>query len=155
MSICSSFSCWVRAQDFFGHQVSLNFDRKGDTHNTIIGGTFSIFIRCFITWYVSLNCYKLLTYANDSMSYTESLINLNQTDAINYSGTNFYFYGVLKNLYHKKRDVIAEDEDHVNNPIFLDEGVERYIQILFIQSFDNWYEGNPENWFKRDAFRAK
>ena len=51
----SKFREWVRSQDFFGHTVTLNFDRNGDTHNTIIGGFFSMFIRIFITWYVYLN----------------------------------------------------------------------------------------------------
>lgn len=33
----------LKNQDLFGHAVLLNFDRKGDTINTVIGGVLSLF----------------------------------------------------------------------------------------------------------------
>ena len=75
---------WMREQDYFGHTVTLNFDRNGDTHKTIIGGFFSIFIKAFIIWYVYLNFYQLLTYGNDNMQYTESLVDLEQRQMVKY-----------------------------------------------------------------------
>ena len=89
---------WVRCQDFFGHQVSLNFDKNGDTHNTIIGGFFSIFIRLFIMWYIVMNFYKLITYEDDNMQYTESLVDLSEIGDVQFKDTNFTVFGVLKNL---------------------------------------------------------
>lgn len=154
MPFCESLHDWTRSQDFFGHQVSLNFDRNGDTHNTVIGGTFSVFIRCFIAWYVSLNCYQLLTYDNDTLMYTESLIDLNKTDAISYNSTDFYFFGVLKNLNYKKKAKNVPGDEAVN-PIFLEENLDRYIQVLFIQSHDNWYEADPNDWFTREQYSPK
>ena len=38
--------------DMFGHPVSLNFNKKGDTHNTLCGGMLSLFTRLFFLWYL-------------------------------------------------------------------------------------------------------
>ena len=117
---------WIRSQDFFGHQVSLNFDKKGDKHNTTIGGFFSIFIRGFITWYVVIKFMKLLTYGDDTMQYTESLVELNSTGPLRFHDTGFFMFGVLKNLdYHKSLSNHTGTEH--SNPIFLEENVERFI----------------------------
>lgn len=110
MACSGSCGSWVRAQDFFGYHINLNFDRNGDTHNTIIGGTFSIFIRCFIAWYVAIKCQKLITYDDDNMNYTESLINLNETEEISYGDTKFYFFGVLKNLNYQINTMNKSDQ---------------------------------------------
>lgn len=67
MTILGSIRDWVRSQDFFGHSIHLNFDKNGETHNTTIGGFFSIFIRSFILWYVFLNMFKLFSYGGDNM----------------------------------------------------------------------------------------
>ena len=67
---------WIRGQDFFGHHVSLNFDKNSETHNTTIGGFVSIFIRAFIAWYVFIKIEKLITFGDDMMQYTESLVDL-------------------------------------------------------------------------------
>ena len=75
MRLFESIREWMKSQDFFGHQISLNFDKKGDKHNTIIGGFFSLFIRAFICWYVVLRFFKLLSYGEDNMQYTETLAN--------------------------------------------------------------------------------
>lgn len=44
----------------FGHPVTLNFDKKGDTHNTWIGGIFSIFVKLFMVFFIALKVKKLV-----------------------------------------------------------------------------------------------
>ena len=39
--------------DMFGHPIELNFNNKGSTHNTVVGGFFPIFIRAFLLFYVT------------------------------------------------------------------------------------------------------
>jgi hypothetical protein len=53
--------------DMFGHPIELNFDKKGSTHNTVVGGFFSIYIRLFLTFYVSYIFYQMFTYGNDTV----------------------------------------------------------------------------------------
>ena len=86
------------------------------------------------------------------MQYTETLANQNQS--ISYSSTDFTMFAVLKNLNYQRRIQNKTDSDHLT-PIFLDEDVERYISLQFIQSTDNWHENDPEKMFQRENTRAK
>ena len=52
---------YVREKDMFGHTITFNFDRKGDTHNTIIGGFFSLIIKLFLYFYIAL-CFERLIF---------------------------------------------------------------------------------------------
>ena len=36
---------FFRERDIFGHEIKLNFNQKGDTHNTYVGGIFSILVK--------------------------------------------------------------------------------------------------------------
>ena len=42
----------IKDIDMFGHPIELNFNKKGSTHNTVVGGFFSIYIRMFLLFYV-------------------------------------------------------------------------------------------------------
>lgn len=154
MPFLSDLQGQIRSQDFFGHQISLNFDRKGDRHNTIIGGCFSIFIRLFIAWYVILKLLTLFQHGDDSVQYNETLIDLNSTGEINYKDTGFRMFVTLKNLQH---DMISkgEDVDQIPQSIFLEDDVERYIQLLFVQGSENWYQANPKDFIKKNSTRAR
>ena len=57
----------VREIDMFGHPTELNFNNKGSTHNTVIGGFFSIFIRAFLVFYVGYIFFQMFTYGNDTV----------------------------------------------------------------------------------------
>ena len=49
----------------FGHPIELNFDKKGTTHNTFLGGFLSIFIRLGLFVYVVVIFMKMFTYGNN------------------------------------------------------------------------------------------
>jgi hypothetical protein len=57
----------IKDIDMFGHPIELNFNNKGSTHNTIVGGFFSIFIRSFLTFYVFYNIYQMCWYQNNTV----------------------------------------------------------------------------------------
>jgi hypothetical protein len=40
--------------DMFGHTIHLNFARQGENRNTILGGFFSMIIKCALSAYVIL-----------------------------------------------------------------------------------------------------
>jgi hypothetical protein len=56
----------VTEQDMFGHTVNLNFDKRGDSHNTPIGGSCSTMVRIFLCLYVYLLIDKLIYKGNDT-----------------------------------------------------------------------------------------
>lgn len=51
----------------FGSIVNLNFNRKGNTHQTTIGGILSILINTFIFGYSVYQFYLLFTFGNDNI----------------------------------------------------------------------------------------
>ena len=52
----------------FGHQVQLNFNEKSETHNTCIGGFFSIIIKILMTIYVGIKVADLVWHRADDNS---------------------------------------------------------------------------------------
>lgn len=54
----------IKSKDMFGHLIPLNFDQKGEEHNTFIGGFFSIGVKVFLTIYIILKL-KILIFSED------------------------------------------------------------------------------------------
>ena len=61
----------IKDQDMFGHSIKLNFKQKGDSHNTFIGGFFSLFIKAALMFYVFSNFKKMIMNEEDK-NFTEN-----------------------------------------------------------------------------------
>ena len=55
----------VQGQDLFGHVINLNFDRQGDSHQTLIGGVFSLFVKTAMLVYVFTKFKQMFLYESD------------------------------------------------------------------------------------------
>ena len=51
----------LRQYDMFGHLITMNFNKRGAYHKTLIGAMFSILIKIMIYIYISLTFRTLLT----------------------------------------------------------------------------------------------
>ena len=79
----------------FGHTIQLNFNKQGDSHQTAIGGFFSIFIRVAMLVYVAYNFAKMIFYQDDS-NFTEAIpLNLDEFGDKNYNETDMFMYHVI------------------------------------------------------------
>ena len=87
---------YVKSFDMFGHDVRLNFNKHGVTHNTAIGGFFSILIKMAIAFYVFINVSKLVHYDDDQIRMTVSNLNLTSEGVLNYDTTNVTLFWVLR-----------------------------------------------------------
>ena len=47
-----SFKRMIKDFDLFGHNIALNFDRKGDKHRTLCGGLMSILLYLFFISFI-------------------------------------------------------------------------------------------------------
>jgi len=47
--------------DFLGYPISLNFDKKGNNHKTVIGGILSILFIGFTIFYTSIGIIKIVS----------------------------------------------------------------------------------------------
>ena len=72
--IHSKFGEVIKDNDLFGHVVNLNFNKKGDSHNTILGGVFSIAIKLFMVVYIPLIVKKMILSEGNESIWEEFLI---------------------------------------------------------------------------------
>lgn len=76
----------------------------------MIGGTVSVVVRIFITFYVLLNVKKLLWYEDDNQQYSESFLDLQEAGVVDYNATDFKLFFVINNENYKdKRYSWAEE----------------------------------------------
>ena len=68
------FRNFIKTHDMFGHTVVLNFDKKGDTHTTFVGGLFTIIIRIIISVYVFLKFKTLILSEDDNNITVDTLL---------------------------------------------------------------------------------
>ena len=59
MSSNKSLKRRIKNLDFFGHQVQLNFDKKGSTHQSLLGGIMSCLYFCFIVAFIVFSSIKI------------------------------------------------------------------------------------------------
>ena len=50
----------------FGHQIALNFEKKGDSHKTFVGGFISIIVKAGLIAYVAICCKRMLLQERDA-----------------------------------------------------------------------------------------
>ena len=86
----------------FGHKILLNFNEKGSTHNTVLGGLFSLFLKLLVLVYIQDCCAKLFSHDDDvNLSY-DQLVDLEDLGVVEYNSTGVYlFYNVNKILASK------------------------------------------------------
>ena len=87
----------VREKDLFGYLITLNFNKRGQQHKTLFGGTVSVAIKMFINVYIVLNLVTLLTYGNNKNNTLygfEKVMDLG-TVYTNTTGTTVYY--VMRN----------------------------------------------------------
>ena len=51
---------FVKARDYFGHPIMLNFNQRGPYHGSLIGGFISILIRILIASYLFIKAYNMV-----------------------------------------------------------------------------------------------
>lgn len=72
-NIAAGFFNMIRNQDLFGHKIRLQFNKRGNKHNTCFGGLCSIlFIGFIIFWLVMVILYMTslnLVYSNNFSEY--------------------------------------------------------------------------------------
>ena len=114
----NSFKSKMRSNDMFGHTINLNFNKEGDSHQTLIGGFFSIFIRIAMTIYVLMNFKKMLWYEDDSTFTEVNTLDLDQFGEKAFNETELLMFHVVR----KQK----------SGALFLNENTERHIDIKYI-----------------------
>ena len=66
MTFYKSLKEFLRNRDIFGHQVMLNFNRKGESHNTEFGGFVSVICKTIYLMYFIYLMKKMVSYGDDN-----------------------------------------------------------------------------------------
>ena len=119
----TSFKKKLRSYDWFGHTVTLNFNREGKTHNTTIGGFCSLILRIGVLIYLIFHINKLVNRTEDDIVFAirrDDHIEMEE-HTVKYSETSFSMFWILRT------------SDGIENPLWLDDEVQKYLKIEFVQ----------------------
>ena len=83
------FASIISGQDMFGHPVVLNFNQKGETHNTFVGGLLGIFIKVVLILYVYGKAVRLVEKSDNSIGYEITSGELHALPEYPFKGTRF------------------------------------------------------------------
>jgi hypothetical protein len=73
----------------FGHPVTLNFNRQGDTYFTTFGGVISILLNALLFWYVSIIFGKMIARKGDSINLVTERSNFTDIGEITLQDAEF------------------------------------------------------------------
>ena len=60
-------SNFIEDQDMFGYAIAFNYDKKGDTHKTKVGGIVSIIVKILFINFVGLHLKKMYMYEDNKL----------------------------------------------------------------------------------------
>ena len=75
----------LKSRDNFGYKVGLNFNKQGETVNTLIGGLMSLFLNMVIYSFLALKIFIMFTYADSSLGSFSERTNLDELGGKDYS----------------------------------------------------------------------
>ena len=125
----------------FGHTINLNFNKEGDSHQTLIGGFFSIFIRFAMFIYVFMNFKKMILHEDDSTFTEVNTIDLEEYGEKPFSETEM-------NMFH----VIRKQK---TGALLLNEETARHIDIKYVQYNVDWNKYPDPSYKEVVEFPAK
>ena len=90
------FKDYIKGKDMFGHTICLNFNKQGDTHQTFIGGFFSLIIKLAMSTYIFINVKKLWLYEDDSLNMEIQMLDLDSLDELAYKSTKMFIFHTIR-----------------------------------------------------------
>jgi hypothetical protein len=90
---------FIKARDMFGHPVTLNFNRQGDTYFTTCGGLISIFFFFFLGWYVLIKFDIMTSRTGDSINVVKERSNYTDIGEITLQDAGFMPILVIKDAF--------------------------------------------------------
>ena len=80
----------------FGHQINLNFDRKGDSHKTLITASVSAFIKMGMCCYIANIFSKLIFKLDDKLVTQVGSDDTVEEDRAYYSEMDSTFFWIVR-----------------------------------------------------------
>ena len=87
-------SC-LKNRDNYGHEVQFNFDRKGSTVNTPLGGAVSILVNFAIYGFFVLKIMSMINRENNDLYLRESIVTADEIGTHTFNEFNMLFYFIF------------------------------------------------------------
>jgi hypothetical protein len=97
----------------FGHTINLNFNKEGDSHQTAIGGFFSIFVKIAMAVYVLYNFAKMLLHQDDSNFTEVNTLDLEEYGEKKFDETDMFMFHVIRKQKTGKVELNEETFKHI------------------------------------------
>ena len=75
----------IAEQDMFGHVITCNFAKKGETHGTIAGGCFSVLVKIILVIYIYVCFKRMINQESDTMITVVGSLDLNEEGDVDYN----------------------------------------------------------------------
>ena len=87
----------IERNDMFGHQIGLTFNKKGSSHNTLIGGITSIIVKIFLAIYIYTIFSRMINREDDIISKEKEEVEYEELGDVKYNETDVVsFYKLIK-----------------------------------------------------------
>ena len=117
----NTFKSLIEGQDLFGHVIQFNFNRKGDSHRTLIGAFVSILIKLSIAYYIFIKVLILVSNGDDKISteYTLHKLEEGEDPTVHMNETNVFQFMVIRK------------QTANSAPLWLNETLDQYLKFGF------------------------
>ena len=100
---------FLKNRDEFGHQVTLNFNRKGDTVYTSLGGFFSLVYKSFIYFYLLRKIRVMWSYGDDTVISRENELDVNNIGGKFDEMNMLFFFYFMSAESHNSNQIVPYD----------------------------------------------
>ena len=135
---------FIKGRDMFGHTITFNFDRKGETHHTIVGGLLSVAVKALLTFYVIICVKRLILHERDSITTTL------MANDIDFEGAGVDYLDLNMTIFW----VLEKQEDNAE-PLATKTDLHEYIDYYFIQEEADWNKPANEGRFENRRIEAR
>ena len=118
----------IKNCDLFGYPITLNFDGKGDTHQTIGGGLISIII-CILFFLMFVNKIMILAWDRTVDLITSYEIERGKMDPINMSSSSPLIFAYLLETSGENFLQMGKEKGHYKD--YFNDEVKRRVRIEF------------------------
>ena len=94
-STCKTAKNTFRDIDQFGHPIQLNFNKKGNTHNTLVGASVTLFVLVFLGAYFYIHMERMINHGGDNISSYDKTIKFEDEPIVKWNEMNIHFSFVL------------------------------------------------------------
>ena len=86
---------FLRNRDEFGHAVTLNFNRNGDTFNTVLGGLVSLSINIFLFLWIVYKAQIMFNYGSNTVAFSTQKTDFESLGKQNLNKTGYVPFWLL------------------------------------------------------------